>query len=306
MNAITVRNVKKSFGSYHALKGISFEVKSGECFGLLGPNGAGKSTLIGLFYDLRPRDSGGIEVFGLDPQQSSSELKKRLGVVTQDDCLDQALSVFDNLMIFCEFMGVEKSVREQRIHELLDFMALSHKAAATIKSLSGGMKRRLVFVRALLSRPDLIILDEPTTGLDPAVRHLLWEKVNELKKKGVTLILTTHYMDEAEKLCDRLAILDQGEIRAIGRPQDLIQEYCPGFVLALNEDVENYEQIFAYATTRGFKITRDVSGVNIRTNSLDEIAEARKELHLEPLLIRPANLEDVFLEITGRELTRDA
>ena len=208
MVAIGCDGVKKNFGIFEALKGVSLSVKSGECFGLLGPNGAGKSTLISLIYGAASRTAGAISVFGLDPEVQGRAVRAQVGVVTQENNLDSSMTVIENMQMFSRYVGVPKEGRQKRIDELLEFMLLSHKKDAVIESLSGGMKRRLVFVRALLHNPRLVILDEPTTGLDPAVRQLLWEKVAELKSQGVTIVLTTHYMDEAERLCDRLVIMD--------------------------------------------------------------------------------------------------
>ncbi|MFN9066396.1 MAG: ABC transporter ATP-binding protein, partial [Bdellovibrionales bacterium] len=194
---LKAHSVEKSFGPFKAVNSLTLSVNSGECFGLLGPNGAGKSTFISLLYGTALRSSGQLEVFGLDPQSKSHLIKKKLGVVTQDNALDESLSVFENLNLYCGFLGIETKLRKNKIENLLEYMNLSHKRDAKIFSLSGGMKRRLVFVRALLNDPELLILDEPTTGLDPAVRHLLWGKVRELHKKGTTILLTTHYMHEA-------------------------------------------------------------------------------------------------------------
>jgi lipooligosaccharide transport system ATP-binding protein len=218
MNLIHAKQVTKRFGDFEALQGLDLEVKAGDCVGLLGPNGAGKSTFIGSLYGVVERTGGELTVFGLDPKLNSREIKRRLGVVPQESALDEGLTVRENMRLFANFVGVAAAKRDARIGSLLKMMALDHKAEAPIRALSGGMKRRLAFVRALLSEPEILILDEPTTGLDPAVRHLLWEKVGELRAAGKTILLTTHYMHEAEVLCDRIVILSKGKVIDSGSP----------------------------------------------------------------------------------------
>lgn len=227
---IAAKSLVKSFGDFNAVDGVDLNIKKGECFGLLGPNGAGKSTFISMTYGTVQRTSGELNIFGLDPKTHSHEIKKRLGVVTQENALDESLTVAENMMIYAAFMNVPKHERQKRIDELLEYMNLAHKKDSLIQTLSGGMKRRLVFVRALLGKPELLILDEPTTGLDPAVRHLLWGKVKELHQAGTTIVLTTHYMYEAEVLCDRLVILNKGKLAAEGSPTQMIHQHSPGYV----------------------------------------------------------------------------
>lgn len=224
-----------------AVDGISLEIKKGECFGLLGPNGAGKSTFIGMIYGAAQRTSGDLTVFGMDPATNGRQIKKRMGVVTQENALDEELTVFENMMIYAAFMGVPRRVRSQRINELLEYMNLSHKKDSSIQTLSGGMKRRLVFVRALLGQPELLILDEPTIGLDPSIRHLIWNKIRELRNRGVSILITTHYMHEAENLCDRLVILNQGKIIDDGAPLEMIRKHAPA---------KNLEDVFLNLTGR--------------------------------------------------------
>jgi len=302
---IQARSLEKAFGEFKAVNNISIEVKKGECFGLLGPNGAGKSTFIGMTYGNVQRTSGELSVFDLDPKTQSREIKKRLGVVTQDNALDESLSVYENMMIYCAFLGIPRSERKDRVDELLDYMNLSHKKMAPIQTLSGGMKRRLVFVRALLGKPELLILDEPTTGLDPAVRHLLWGKVKELHQAGTTILLTTHYMHEAEVLCDRLVIMNQGQVTAEGSPQQLIQQTAPGFVGIFG--LEGKIKIQALAEKQeDWHLHEDSSGIYLRTQTLKDLTGIHSEHGLKPLQIRPSNLEDVFLKITGQELSNDA
>lgn len=295
----------KSFGNFKAIDGVDLEIRPGECFGLLGPNGAGKSTFISMTYGLVRKTSGELSVFGHDPTKQSREIKKRLGVVTQDNALDESLTVLENMEIYASFMGVAKDVRKKRVEELLEYMNLAHKKEAPIQTLSGGMKRRLVFVRALLAKPELLILDEPTTGLDPAVRHLLWGKVKELKQQGTTILLTTHYMHEAEMLCDRLVILNQGKIVSEGTPSKMISEHTPGFVAIFKPEDQKLVESFAN-TNSGFSHHLDNNGAYLRAATLGEITSIHDKYKLQPLQIRPANLEDVFLKLTGQELGADA
>lgn len=302
---IQAHSVTKRFGTFVAVQNVTLETKPGECFGLLGPNGAGKSTFIGMLYGMIRRSSGDLKVFGLDPDLHSRDIKKRLGVVTQENALDEGLTVLENMLIYASFVGVSKPDRTAKIMELLEYMSLAHKKDAEIKTLSGGMKRRLVFVRALLANPDVLILDEPTTGLDPAVRHLLWGKVQELRAQGTTILLTTHYMHEAEVLCDRLLILNQGTIAAEGTPKSMIEAHTPGYVGVYATADKGKIQHLLQANP-AFVVTEDSSGIYLRTATMEALTTLRNQKGLEPLQIRPANLEDVFLKLTGREITADA
>lgn len=302
---ITSFSLQKTFGNFNAVDGISVHVDKGECFGLLGPNGAGKSTFINMIYGTVERTAGELNVFGLDPRKNSRDIKKRLGVVTQDNALDESLTVLENMLIYCAFIGVPREKRQKRIEDLLEYMNLGHKRDADIRTLSGGMKRRLVFVRALLGSPELLILDEPTTGLDPAVRHLLWGKVKELHQAGTTIVLTTHYMHEAEVLCGRLVIMNQGKIVAEGSPQKMISEYTPGYVGIFA--IEEKDKIIAATDGKSeFHFHEDASGIYIRTSSLSDLIHLHSKQGLNPLQIRPSNLEDVFLKMTGKEISVDA
>src|SRR6202045_1390876 len=225
---VDARNVTKRFGEFVALKDLSLEVQSGQCVGLLGPNGAGKSTFIGCLYGSVDRSGGDLRVFGFDPARDARRIKQRIGVVPQENALDEELTVLENMRLYARFQGVSDPFR--RIDKLLEHMSLGHKRDAQIRSLSGGMKRRLAFVRALLSDPELLILDEPTTGLDPTVRHLLWDKVLSYRQGGKTVLVNTHYMHEAELLCDQVIILNHGVEVAVGSPKELIEKETPGFV----------------------------------------------------------------------------
>lgn len=302
---IIANKLSKKFGDFIAVNELDLQVNKGECFGLLGPNGAGKSTFISMTYGTVLRTSGSLQVFGYDPEVNGREIKKRLGVVTQDNALDESLTVYENMSIYCAFIGMPRHERSKRIMDLLDYMNLAHKKDALIQTLSGGMKRRLVFVRALLGRPELLILDEPTTGLDPAVRHLLWGKVKELHQQGVTILLTTHYMHEAEVLCDRLAILNKGVTSAEGSPKKLIHEHTPGFVgIFAKDDQQKIKSIIG--AQNEFHMYEDNSGIYVRTDSLHHLTSFHSQHGLSPLQIRPSNLEDVFLKLTGQELSADA
>ena len=302
---ISAKSLLKKFDDFKAVDAIDIQINKGEVFGLLGPNGAGKSTFINMIYGTVQRSGGGLSVFGLDPKDQSREIKKRLGVVTQDNALDESLTVLENMLLYCAFVGVPKKESRGRIDELLSYMNLLHKKDARIQMLSGGMKRRLVFVRALLADPELLILDEPTTGLDPTVRHLLWGKVKELHQRGTTIVLTTHYMHEAEVLCDRLVILNNGKIAAEGTPQNMIRKYTPGYVGIF--DLDKRSQIQKLISNRkDLDFHEDSSGIYVRTQDLSELTEFHSKHGLTPLQIRPSNLEDVFLKLTGRELAADA
>ena len=302
---ITAKSLVKKFGDFSAVDGLNLQINKGECFGLLGPNGAGKSTFISMTYGTVQRTSGELTVFGYDPKTHNREIKRRLGVVTQENALDESLTVIENMMIYCAFIGIPKAERKKRVEDLLEYMNLMHKKDMPIMALSGGMKRRLVFVRALLGKPELLILDEPTTGLDPAVRHLLWGKVKELHSQGTTIVLTTHYMHEAEVLCNRLVIMNKGVVAGEGSPKELINQHTPGYVGIFSND--HREQIGKITNgNSNYTLTEDTSGIYVRTNSLDELTALHSKNNLTPLQIRPSNLEDVFLKLTGQELTADA
>lgn len=304
---LEARDVRKTFGTFEAVRGLSLDIRKGECFGLLGPNGAGKSTFINMIYGSVLRSRGDLKVFGLDPQLDARSIKKRLGVVTQDNALDESLNVTENMELYAAFVGVAGKDRKSRVDDLLNFMNLSHKKSDPIRFLSGGMKRRLVFVRALLGNPDLVILDEPTTGLDPAVRHLLWGRINDLKNKGKTILLTTHYMHEAEVLCDRLVIMNQGQVIGEGSPASLRDRYSPGFVAVFDKaGAQEVESIHTLAQKLNYKISEDSSGVYVRAPELNALIKFQEELKQPALHLRPSNLEDVFLQLTGQELTADA
>jgi lipooligosaccharide transport system ATP-binding protein len=292
-----------SSGEFRAVDGVDFELRRGEAFGFLGPNGAGKSSTMRMISAISPISGGSLRVLGMDPTTQGPQVRARLGVVPQDDCLDRELTVRENLHIYGRYFGLRRPVIRQRTAELLDFAQLRDKADEPVEVLSGGMRRRLTIARSLINEPDILLLDEPTTGLDPQARHVLWDRLFRLKQQGVTLILTTHYMDEAEQLCDRLVVMDGGRIVARGTPRELIAAHATREVLELR---------FADQDTAAGKL-RDLGGG--RTEVLpdrivvyaDDGEAALSSVHavgLTPLtaLVRRATLEDVFLKLTGRSL----
>lgn len=289
--------VAKRFGDFVALKGLSLEVHSGQCVGLLGPNGAGKSTFIGCLYGAVERTAGELQVFGLDPARDARRIKQRVGVVPQENALDEELTVLENMRLYARFEGVKDPVR--RIEELLAHMSLDHKRDAQIRSLSGGMKRRLTFVRALLSDPELLILDEPTTGLDPTVRHLLWEKVLSYRR---AVLVTTHYMHEAELLCDGIIILNHGVAVAMGSPKELIDKESPGFVAIFAADQQKQVQAHLDSNWQSFNQARQYC---VRARKIEHLISLQSASGVKAIQMRPANLEDVYLKLTGEELSEN-
>jgi lipooligosaccharide transport system ATP-binding protein len=296
---IRARGVTKRFGDFIAIQELDLEVKSGECVGLLGPNGAGKSTFIGCLYGVVLRSGGELEVFGHDPAVQARRIKQRLGVVPQENALDEELTVVENMRLYARFEGLAKAAALPRIDELLADMALDHKRDATIRTLSGGMKRRLAFVRALLSDPELLILDEPTTGLDPAIRHLLWEKILSFRQAGKTTLVTTHYMHEAELLCDRIIILNRGAVAATGAPRELIAREAPGYVGIFPPD---REPGLRANMRKHWDLFHQGRQCCIRAPQMEDLMALQQSSGAVALQIRPCNLEDVYLKLTGREL----
>ncbi|HEY5892843.1 MAG TPA: ABC transporter ATP-binding protein [Chthoniobacterales bacterium] len=296
---IRARGVTKRFGDFVALQGLDLDVRVGECVGLLGPNGAGKSTFIGCLYGVVLRSGGELNVFGHDPTKDARRIKQRLGVVPQENALDEELTVVENMRLYARFEGLSNGAALPRINELLAHMALDHKRDATIKTLSGGMKRRLTFVRGLLSDPELLILDEPTTGLDPTVRHLLWEKVQGFRDAGKTVLVTTHYMHEAEILCDRIIILNRGTVVGTGSPRELIDREVPGFVAIFSP--ENGERLTPYVRS-DWHLFHQGQQCCVRAPRIEDLTTLQQIAGVTALQLRPSNLEDVYLKLTGREL----
>jgi lipooligosaccharide transport system ATP-binding protein len=312
--SITVKNVRKSYGDFIAVNDLSFEVQKSECFGLLGPNGAGKTTMMKMIYGVANRDpysGSSISVFGYDPMNEELEIKNLCGVVPQEDNLDIELNVAENLSVFCRFYGMPKKAARDRIDYLLDLMELSDKRDAKIKTLSGGMKRRLIIARALINEPKLLILDEPTTGLDPQVRHLIWNKLRAMKKQDMTLLLTTHYMEEAFQLCDRLIIMDAGKKIMEGNPKNLIENNMEHFVLELRQPgsfgkIEGYlKEAAGRAATAvdSIRIDQAEDTVHVYSSNLEMLQEAVRLLRGDEHYLRQSNLEDLFLKATGRAMS---
>ena len=300
--AIRARGVTKRFGDFVALEGIDLDVRRGECVGLLGPNGAGKSTFIGCLYGAVVRGGGELNVFGRDPAHDARRIKERIGVVPQENALDEGLTVLENMQLYARFAGLSRAAAGPRIAELLQHMSLEHKSSAMIKTLSGGMKRRLAFVRALLSDPELLVLDEPTTGLDPTVRHLIWEKVLSYRQAGKTVLVTTHYMHEAELLCDRVMILNRGAVADSGAPRELIAQHSPGYVGIFAREDENALQAHlgdeAHLYQQGWQTC-------VRAPRIEDLTRLQVDSNTRALQLRPANLEDVYLKLTGQDLSDD-
>ncbi len=294
----------KVYGDTAAVDGLSFAVAPGESFGLLGPNGAGKSTTMRMVGAVSTRTSGTLSILGLDPDRSGPEIRSRLGVVPQQDNLDTELKVRENLLVYGRYFGLPRSFVAAKADELLEFAQLSDRAKAKVDDLSGGMKRRLTIARALINEPRILLLDEPTTGLDPQARHILWDRLFRLKEQGTTLVLTTHYMDEAEQLCDRLVVVDHGRIMAEGAPSALIREYSTREVLEVRFGSEG--NAAAAETLAGVGERIEVLPDRVLVYAQDGEAVLAEVLRrgLQPLtsLVRRSSLEDVFLRLTGRSL----
>ena len=306
---ISARGLVKSFGTLRAVDGIDFDVRRGEAFGFLGPNGAGKSSTMRMIGCVSPITGGTLSVLGLDPAHDGPRIRSRLGVVPQLDTLDNELTVRENLIIYGRYFGLSRKQVRERADELLEFVQLTDRAHTRVDTLSGGMKRRLTIARALINNPELVLLDEPTTGLDPQARHLVWERLYQLKRRGVTLVLTTHYMDEAEQLCDRLVIMDDGHIVAEGSPRELIAQHTSREVLELRFDTDDDQtKAYDYTTTHlRHAITRAerlADRLLVYTDDGDAVHERLSDagIHGDTVLVRRSTLEDVFLTLTGRGL----
>jgi lipooligosaccharide transport system ATP-binding protein len=302
---VRARALVKRFGAFTAVDGIDFDVRVGEAFGILGPNGAGKTSAMRMIAATSPVTEGSLRVLGLDPAVDGPAIRARLGVVAQDDNLDSDLSVADNLLIYGRYFGLPRSVIHGRIDELLDFAQLTDRRDDRVDPLSGGMKRRLVIARALLNSPELLLLDEPTTGLDPQARHMLWERLWSLKRQGVTLLITTHYMDEAEQLCDRLVVMDGGRIVDEGGPRELIERHCPREVIeARYATPEHQELAVTHLARQGIHHESLADRVLLYTDDADALAGLLEVGNIVPesTIVRRSTLEDVFLTLTGRTL----
>ncbi len=298
------RGLTKSFGDFVAVDHVDFLVRRGEVFGFLGPNGAGKTSTMRMVSCLSPVSGGELSVLGMDPGASGPAIRARLGLVPQEDTLDLELSVRDNLYLYGRYFDIPRREVRDRVERLLEFAHLVEKAEEEVDTLSGGMKRRLTIARALISEPELVILDEPTTGLDPQARHLLWDRLYRLKQEGVTLIITTHYMDEAEQLCDRLVVMDKGKIVASGSPRQLIEAYSTREVAELRFGVDENAAVASKLTELAERVEVLPDRVLLYTEDGDEAVQAAHRLGLRPeaSLVRRSSLEDVFLRLTGRSL----
>jgi lipooligosaccharide transport system ATP-binding protein len=297
-----------SASEFRAVDAVDFELRRGEAFGFLGPNGAGKSSTMRMVSAVSPVTSGTLRVLGMDPADDGPGIRARIGVVPQDDCLDRELTVRENLYIYGRYFGLPRSVIRERLARLLDFAQLEDRADAQVETLSGGMRRRLTIARSLINEPEILLLDEPTTGLDPQARHVLWDRLFRLKQDGVTLILTTHYMDEAEQLCDRLVVMDHGRIVAHGSPRELIDAHVTREVLelrfAVGEQEPSAEAIRANGLPPDARVELLPDRVVVYADDGEAALATVHAMSLEPLtaLVRRASLEDVFLKLTGRSL----
>ena len=297
---ILAEKLVKRFGDSEVVKGIDISVSRGQCFGILGPNGAGKTTTIKMVLGQSPITDGQLTIFGLHQPADAPEIRNRCGVVPQQDNLDPDFTVSENLKVYARYFGMDSAQINRRIDQLLDFVELKDKNNTRIDALSGGMKRRLSIARALINNPELLILDEPTTGLDPQVRHMIWARLRQLKKYGKTILLTTHYLEEAERLCDVLVILDQGRIIAYGSPKNLIAEYVEPSVFEIRERGNDFhEQLKSIDNTT---IESIGDSTYVFTSHPNEIVSVLREHPGLEYYHRPGNLEDVFLKLTGREL----
>jgi len=298
---IDARDLKKNYGSTVAVDGIQFTVRKGEIFGFLGPNGAGKTTTMKMITCVSPRTSGTLTVMGMDPEQFPAEIKQRLGVVPQETNLDPEFTCYGNLYYYSRYFDIQKEQAEKRADELLGFVQLAEKRDVSVEKLSGGMKRRLILARALVNSPDLLILDEPTIGLDPQARHLIWEKLRSLKAQGNTIVMTTHYLDEAARLCDRLVIMDNGKILVEGTPEELVRQHAGHEIV----EVESSDEIVS--CLRDLQIPFEKTGDMIQIAASPDSARGIARTILDRckpqrMITRPATLEDVFLKLTGRNL----
>jgi lipooligosaccharide transport system ATP-binding protein len=301
---IQARGLVKRFGGLVAVDAIDFDLERGEAFGFLGPNGAGKTSTMRMIGCVSPVTDGTLRVFGLDPARDGVEIRGRLGVVPQLDTLDMELTVRENIIIYGRYFGLPRGQLGPRADELLEFVQLTERANDKVEPLSGGMKRRLTIARSLVNDPDVMLLDEPTTGLDPQARHVVWDRLYRLKQSGVTLVLTTHYMDEAEQLCDRLVVMDKGKIVAEGSPRELIERYSTREVVELRFDGARPDDLGYWTDGQVARVESLPDRVLLYTENGDKAAHALHERGLVPdsVLVRRSTLEDVFLHLTGRSL----
>jgi lipooligosaccharide transport system ATP-binding protein len=301
---VVASGLTKRFGTFTAVDGIDFEVRQGEAFGFLGPNGAGKSSTMRMVGCVSPITAGSLTIFGLDPATQGSRIRARLGVVPQQDSLDDELTLRENLVVYARYFDIPRAAAARKADELLEFAQLSERATERVEPLSGGMKRRLTIARSLVNDPELLLLDEPTTGLDPQARHLVWDRLYRLKQRGVSLVLTTHYMDEAEQLCDRLVVMDGGRIAAEGSPLDLIRRFSSREVVEVRMAAGENEAVAEKVTDLAERVEALPDRVLLYTDDGDGTVARVLDRGIRPegLLVRRSTLEDVFLKLTGRTL----
>ncbi|MGO3152579.1 MAG: ABC transporter ATP-binding protein [Galactobacter sp.] len=301
---VRARGLTKRYGDFTAVDGIDFDVTPGESFGFLGPNGAGKSTTMSMVGGTSTRTAGELTVMGMDPDRQGPEVRAHLGVVPQQDNLDEEIKVSDNLYVYGRYFGLKRSYLKQKIGELLDFAQLTDKASSRVDALSGGMKRRLTIARSLINEPNVLLLDEPTTGLDPQARHILWDRLFRLKEQGTTLLVTTHFMDEAEQLCDRLIVVDHGKIMAEGSPAQLIRDHSTREVLELRFGSDANKDAAVRIADLGVRQELLADRVLLYADDGEAALRQVQARGLTPLasLVRRSSLEDVFLRLTGRTL----
>ncbi len=301
---VAAQGLVKRFGDFTAVDGIDFEILAGESFGFLGPNGAGKTSTMKMVSCISPSSAGHLEVLGMDPKTQGPRIRARLGLVPQEDSLELELSAMDNLIMYGRYFDLPRAEIRRRALELLEFTQLAERADDKADNFSGGMKRRLTIARSLISEPDVLILDEPTTGLDPQARHLVWERLYRLKSEGVTLVITTHYMDEAEQLCDRLVVMDRGKIVAHGAPRELIEEHSTREVLELRFGLDDPGSHAAAVADLAERVEELADRLLLYVKDGDEALASVHARGLQPesALVRRSTLEDVFLRLTGRTL----
>ncbi len=299
---ITAKNLSKRFKQLVAVDGISFAINEGECFGFLGPNGAGKTTTIKMIHCVSPKTSGELKVAGMEAGINNRAIKRMVGIVPQESILDVDLTVYENMYVYSNYFDIEKRDAKKRINELLEFVELRHKIKSKIDELSTGMKRRLVIARALINRPKIIIADEPTAGLDPQARHLIWQRLRQLKKQGATMIITTQYMEEAEQLCDRVVVMHKGKILREGVPSRLVIEEIGNEVVEIRISPEEDQRVIDHVSGLACYHERVGDTLYLYCRDGQPVMKKVVELNLEKVLHRPASLEDVFLKLTGRSL----
>jgi lipooligosaccharide transport system ATP-binding protein len=303
-STLVARDLKKCYDGFEAVKGVDFEVQQGECFGFLGPNGAGKTTTMKMIYGAVIPTDGELDVAGLDVRSCEREIKRRIGVVPQENNLDDELKVKENLLVYGRYYDLPRKLALQRAEELLEFVELTEKSESQVDQLSGGMKRRLLIARALINDPEIVVLDEPTTGLDPQARHLVWDRLRALTVEGKTLVLTTNYMEEAARLCDRLVIMEGGLIIAEGSPRELIEEHVSPQVLEFRVSPEELERLRPVVEAASDAVERTGEALLAFTADADALTERVRAsgVDVANIVYRQAGLEDVFLRLTGRRL----